>query len=111
MRSPSEAPAVTRPVCGNIYTGVASTRPLLRPCTPLRGSRSLPRFLEMGKTKEQVESVVHLIRLLKHKIYDVLANFISLRKLYMHSGRDCSNVNKRCEQLKLEILSSNKLVE
>jgi len=49
MRSPSEAPAVTRPVCDNIYTGVACTRPSLRPCTPLRGSRSPPRFLKISK--------------------------------------------------------------
>lgn len=47
MRSPSKVPAATRSVCGNIYTGVACTRPSLRPCTPLRGSRSPPRFLEI----------------------------------------------------------------
>lgn len=44
MRSPSEAPAATRPVCGNIYTEVACTRPSLRPCTPLHGCQSPPRF-------------------------------------------------------------------
>lgn len=47
MRSPSKVPAATRPGCGNIYTGVACTRPSLRPCTPLRGSRSPPRFLKI----------------------------------------------------------------
>lgn len=44
--SPSRAPAATRPVCDNIYTGVACTRPSLRPCTRSRDSRSPPRFLE-----------------------------------------------------------------
>lgn len=46
MWSPSRALAATRPVCDNIYTGVACTRPSLRPCTRSRDSRSPPRFLE-----------------------------------------------------------------
>lgn len=44
MWSPSEALAATRPVCDNIYTGAACTRPSLRPCTRSRDSRSPPRF-------------------------------------------------------------------
>lgn len=61
MRSPSEAPAVMRPVCGNIYTGVASTRPLLRPCTPLRDSRSLPRFLKIEEKNEKTVELVDVV--------------------------------------------------
>lgn len=49
MRSPSEAPAAARQVCGNIYTEVACTRPSLRPCTPLRGFPSPPRFLKIHR--------------------------------------------------------------
>lgn len=58
-RSPSGAPAATRPVCGNIYTGAACTRPLLRPCTPLRGSRSPPRFLKIHRDIQSVDYRVH----------------------------------------------------
>lgn len=49
MRSPSEAPAATRSVCGNIYTEVACTRPSLRPCILLHGSQSPPRFLKIHR--------------------------------------------------------------
>jgi len=49
MRSPSEVPAATPPVCGNIYTEVACTRPSLRPCTLLRDSQSPPRFLKIHR--------------------------------------------------------------
>lgn len=57
MRSPSEVPAAMRPVCGNIYTEVACMRPLPRPCTPLRGSRSLPRFL---KSYRRIGSIIYI---------------------------------------------------
>lgn len=55
MRSPSEAPAATQPVCGNIYTEVACTRPSLRPCIPLRGSQSPPRFLKIHRKIGSIE--------------------------------------------------------
>lgn len=66
MRSPSKVPAATRSVCGNIYTGVACTRPSLRPCTPLHGSRSPPRFLKIYREiSDQLNRTYICLRIIK----------------------------------------------
>lgn len=58
MRSPSEAPAATRSVCGNIYTEVACTRPSLRPCILSHGSQSPPRFLKIRRDIGSVDCYI-----------------------------------------------------
>lgn len=88
MRSPSEAPAATQPVCGNIYTEVACTRPSLRPCIPLRGSQSPPRFLKIHRKIGSIEcSHISLIR----KLSSFIRRDYSVKNNIPRSRTDCSN--------------------